>query len=80
MRACLDSPSGPPTLLEGDGQITALRWDGTPGPAPIPPPERAAGQLGEHFAGIRTAFVLPLRPGAGFACGADPLPMLVPAS
>lgn len=67
MRACLDSPFGPLTLVEEDGEITALRWGGTPGPAPTPLLERAEGQLGEYFAGTRTAFDLPLRLGEGFA-------------
>ena len=113
MRAYIDSPLGPLTLVEDAGEIAALRWGGTPGPAPTPPLEEAAGQLAGYFAGTCTAFDLPLRLGEGFpgafrralteipfgetrtygdlakalgvtpqaigqACGANPLPILVP--
>jgi methylated-DNA-[protein]-cysteine S-methyltransferase len=67
MRACIDSPLGPLTLVEDAGEITALRWGGTPGPAPTPLLETAAAQLAGYFAGTCTAFDLPLRLGEGFA-------------
>lgn len=113
MRACIDGPLGPQTLVEDAGEIVALRWGGTPGLAPTPLLEKAARQLAGYFAGTCTAFDLPLRLGEGFpgafrralteipfggtrtygdlakalgvtpqaigqACGANPLPILVP--
>jgi methylated-DNA-[protein]-cysteine S-methyltransferase len=113
MRACIDSPLGPLTLVEDAGEIVALHWGGTPCPAPTPLLAEAARQLAGYFAGTRTAFDLPLRLGEGFpgafrkaltdipfgqtrtygalagllgvtpqaigqACGANPLPILVP--
>jgi O-6-methylguanine DNA methyltransferase len=113
MRASVDSPFGPLTLVEDAGEIAALHWGGAPGPAPTPLLADAARQLQDYFAGTRTAFDLPLRLGQGFpgafrkaltgipfgetrtygdlakllgvtpqaigqACGANPLPILVP--
>ncbi|MFZ5751058.1 MAG: methylated-DNA--[protein]-cysteine S-methyltransferase [Pseudomonadota bacterium] len=110
--ASTQSPFGPLTLTEEDGQITRLSWragarDRTPAL------DRAVAQLGAYFAGTRRAFDLPLRFGEGFqgsflralaaipfgetrtygelaadlgaspqaigqACGANPMPVLIP--
>lgn len=113
MRACVESPLGPLTLVEEAGEIVALRWGGTPGPEPTALLAEAARQLDGYFAGTRTRFDLPLALGGGFpgafrkalsdipfgetrtygdlakrlgvtpqaigqACGANPLPILVP--
>lgn len=110
----VESPFGPLTLTEEAGEIVRLAWGGTPCAAP--PTAllgEAACQLRDYFAGVRRAFDLPLRLGAGFqgrflgalrqipfgetrtygdlatalgvtpqaigqACGANPLPIIVP--
>lgn len=110
--ASIESPFGPMTLTEEDGQIVRLSWRGGADDH-TPALDRAAMQLGQYFAGTRRDFDLPLRFGEGFqgaflralaaipfgetrsygdlaadlgaspqaigqACGANPLPILIP--
>lgn len=63
--ASVQSPFGPLTVTEEDGTITALSWHGG-GADRSPLLDAATGQLGEYFAGTRTAFDLPLAFGTGF--------------
>ena len=59
--ATIDTPTGPMTLTEDNGAITAARWGGSTGDDDTPLLRRAATQIGEYFAGTRTEFDLPLR-------------------
>lgn len=71
-RAVIASPVGALTLVAEDAGLVAVLWpDDHPGRVPLPPQEEApahpllvtaAAQLGEYFAGTRTAFDLPLAP------------------
>ena len=63
--ASLDSPFGPLTVTEEDGQITALSWHGGRSDR-SPVLDEAVRQLSEYFAGTRRAFDLPLAMGEGF--------------
>lgn len=60
--ALLNSPVGPLTLVERDGAIVALEWDGSGGPAQTPVLQDAVAQLQAYFDGAQTAFTVPLRP------------------
>lgn len=62
--ASLDSPFGPLTITEEDGEITALGWHGGQSDH-TPVLDAATAQLAEYFAGTRTDFDLPLRVGSG---------------
>jgi methylated-DNA-[protein]-cysteine S-methyltransferase len=64
-RTSLDSPFGPLTLTEEDGEITGLFWQGGAGDR-SPVLDEARRQLAEYFAGDREEFDLPLRFGDGF--------------
>ena len=112
LRASLDSPLGPITLVETDGMITALNWRAG-GVDRSPLLDEAGAQLRAYFDRKLTAFDLPLDYGAGFqeqvrramaaipygdtrrygdlareigapaqaigqACGANPIPILIP--
>ena len=59
----IDTPTGPLTITEEDGAITAVRWDEgalTTG-APTPLLAEAAQQIAAYFNGARQQFDLPLR-------------------
>lgn len=63
----LESPVGPLTIRAKGGTVTRVDWDRAPKRDDSPLLTRAAVQLGEYFAGHRTAFDLPLAPGgSGF--------------
>jgi methylated-DNA-[protein]-cysteine S-methyltransferase len=62
--ASTDSPFGPLTITEEDGEITALGWHGGQSDH-TPVLDAAVAQLAEYFAGTRTEFDLPLRVGSG---------------
>lgn len=57
----IPSPVGPLTLIERDGRITHLRWQGSCRDE-TPTLRAAATQLDEYFAGTRHRFDLPLAP------------------
>jgi len=57
----ISTPTGPMTLTEENGAITAAMWGGTTGDDNTALLRRAAVQIGEYFAGSRTGFDLPLR-------------------
>ena len=56
-----NSPLGPITLVEENGAITALEWDGDERDT-TPLLKRAHTELAEYFAGTRTEFDVPLAP------------------
>ena len=60
-RLTIDTPTGPFTLIERDGAITAAHWGADDGADETPLLAMAAGQVAEYFAGTRRAFTLPLR-------------------
>ncbi len=62
--ASTDSPFGPLTVTEEDGEIAALAWHGGASDRSLVL-DAAVAQLGEYFAGTRRAFDLPLRTGTG---------------
>lgn len=53
------TPIGPLTLREEDGQIVALRWGGD-GQEVTPLLDEARRQIGDYFAGLRRDFDLPV--------------------
>ncbi len=59
--ATIDTPTGPMTLTEENGAITAAMWGGPKGGDDTLLLRRATTQISEYFAGTRTAFDLPLR-------------------
>jgi O-6-methylguanine DNA methyltransferase len=64
-QAVFHSPHGPFALVEEGGIITRLDWAARRSD-PTPLLREACRQLGEYFAGERTAFDLPLDFGTGF--------------
>lgn len=60
-RASFDTPTGPVTVTEEDGAITALSW-GSGGEDRSELLDEAGRQLAAYFAGERRRFDLPLRP------------------
>jgi methylated-DNA-[protein]-cysteine S-methyltransferase len=62
----IDSPVGPLVLTSDGTALTGVLFDAAVDPAwsvePCAVLDRAAGQLGEYFAGERTEFDLPLEP------------------
>lgn len=112
-RATFDTPTGPVTVTETDGAISAIRWGGH-GADRSAVLDAAGVELAEYFAGARTAFNLPLAwpanpfrrrfletlaaipygetrtygdiaaglgispQAAGQACGANPIPIVIP--
>lgn len=112
LRATMDSPLGPITVVETDGVVSALNW-GADGTDETPLLQEALAQLRGYFDRRLTRFDLPLAFGIGFhqhvrramaaipygetrrygdlareigapaqaigqACGANPLPILIP--
>lgn len=112
LRASMDSPLGPVTLVEREGRIAALEWRGEQVDR-SPLLDEAMAQLRAYFAQRLTVFELPLDFGTGFqehvrramaaipygetrrygdlarvigapaqaigqACGANPIPILIP--
>ena len=112
LRASIDSPLGPITVVETDGAISALDWRAG-GTDQSPVLAEATAQLRAYFDRKLTAFDLPLEFGQGFqaqvrramaaipygetrrygdlareigapaqaigqACGANPIPILIP--
>ena len=75
----LETPFGRVVLTETEGRITRLAWsvdaaeDGA-----SPALEEAAGQLIEYFDGRRTAFDLPVDPGAGAQAAFSAALMAIP--
>ena len=59
--AIIDTPTGPMTLTEENGVITAAIWGGPTGGDDTALLRCATTQIGEYFAGKRTEFDLPLR-------------------
>lgn len=69
-RSCMPSPVGELTLVASDAGLVAVLWENDdPGRVPVrdladgadhPVLERTQAQLGDYFAGRRTAFDLPL--------------------
>jgi methylated-DNA-[protein]-cysteine S-methyltransferase len=64
-RATTESPLGPLTVVENDGEIVALEWRGG-GRDDTPVLSEAVRQLAAYFSGNREAFDLPLHFGEGF--------------
>lgn len=60
-RITVDTPVGRLRVTEDDGAITAIGWGGAAEGAESPVLADARRQIGEYFAGARTAFDLPLR-------------------
>ena len=60
-RLTVDTPTGPFTLTETDGAISAAGW-AAGGADHSPLLDRAAEQVGAYFAGTRQSFDLPLAP------------------
>lgn len=62
-RICVDSPIGPLTIAESDGEIVALSFgEGQPAGVCTEILHEAERQLHQYFAGERQAFDLPVRP------------------
>lgn len=59
-RLSVDTQFGRLTLVEDEGAITAVRWNGTDAGAPTELLKEAAQQLAEYDAGRRESFDLPL--------------------
>lgn len=55
----MDSPLGPLTISERDGQITALDWDASGDVPSTPVLKTAIAELEAYFAGERQAFSVP---------------------
>lgn len=62
LRAGLDSPVGPITLVARDGAIVALEWAPCPAPDSDPVLASAIAQLQAYFVGDLQQFDLPLAP------------------
>ena len=114
MKATIDSPVGPLTVVERDGAIVSLDWDASGDVPTTPVLEEACAELKAYFSGNLTVFTVPIAPrgnpfqqrfyaalcnipfgetrtygdlagdldvsaqAIGQACGANPLPIIVP--
>lgn len=59
--AIIDTPTGPLSVTEADGMITAVKWHGPKAVGDSAVLHQARQQIDEYFAGTRTEFDLPLR-------------------
>lgn len=59
--AIIDTPTGPLSVTETDGMITAVKWHGPKTVGDSAVLHQARQQIDEYFAGTRTEFDLPLR-------------------
>jgi methylated-DNA-[protein]-cysteine S-methyltransferase len=73
---CVETPIGRLTVLDGEGGVRGVLWDGEPPPADAVEGETSAlraatSQIREYFDGARTSFELPLDlGGTPFQCRA----------
>lgn len=67
MAILLDSPVGPLSYQERDGEVIRLDWGDFGEPPDTPLAEKLADELRRYFDGSLTKFTVPIRPRDGFA-------------